>query len=67
LAEDHRGKLLNMEYIAGRSKLTYRLPLAEIIVTFFDDLKSISSGYASIDYELTGYEPAEVVKLGNPD
>jgi GTP-binding protein LepA len=63
LCEDHRGKLITMEYIAGRSKLTYKLPLAEIIVTFFDDLKSISSGYASIDYTLVGYEPAEVVKL----
>jgi GTP-binding protein LepA len=63
LAEDHRGKMLNMEYIAGRAKLTYRLPLAEIIVTFFDDLKSVSSGFASIDYAVTGYEEADVVKL----
>lgn len=63
LAEDHRGKLLNMEYIGERAKLTYKIPLAEIIVTFFDNLKSISSGYASLDYNLTEYAPVKAVKL----
>lgn len=63
LAEDHRGTLTNMEYVGERAKLTYRIPLAEIIVTFFDDLKSISSGFASLDYTITGYEPVKAVKL----
>lgn len=63
LAEDHRGKMITMEYIGERAKISYRIPLAEIIVTFFDELKSISSGFASLDYTITGYEPVRAVKL----
>jgi len=63
LTENHRGTLKNMEYIGQRSKLTYDIPLAEIIVTYFDELKSVSSGFASIDYEITGYQPVRAVKL----
>jgi GTP-binding protein LepA len=63
LAEDHRGSLVTMEYVGDRNKITYDLPLAEIIVTFFDELKSVSQGYASLDYEVTGYVPVDAVKL----
>ncbi len=63
LAEDHRGKLVTMEYVGDRNKITYDLPLAEIIVTFFDELKSVSQGYASLDYEVRGYMSVEAVKL----
>lgn len=63
LAEDHRGNLITTEYIGSRAKITYELPLAEIIVTFFDELKSVTSGYASLDYEITGYRSVDAVKL----
>jgi GTP-binding protein LepA len=63
LTEEHRGALINVEYLGERAKLTYRIPLAEIIVTYFDELKSVSSGYASLTYDLSGYEPVDAVKL----
>lgn len=63
LCEDRRGQLLNMEYHDAGVTLTYDLPLAEIITDFFDQLKSKSSGYATIDYELTGYRPFDSVNL----
>ena len=46
-----------------RVMITYKLPLAEILYDFFDALKSRTRGYASLDYELSGYEPADLVKL----
>jgi len=59
-----RGQYVGMDYLYGdRVVLNYRLPLAEIIVDYFDKLKSISRGYASLDYEPAGYETSELVKV----
>lgn len=64
LCQDKRGTFINMEYITPqRVILTYRLPLGEIIYDFFDQLKSRTKGYASLDYELAGHEPSALVKL----
>ncbi|MCL1906115.1 MAG: translation elongation factor 4, partial [Clostridiales bacterium] len=64
LAQERRGAFINMEYInPTRVMMMYDLPLAEIIYDFFDQLKSRSRGYASLDYELAGYRAAELVKL----
>ncbi|MBM7868012.1 elongation factor 4 [Heliobacterium gestii] len=64
LCQEKRGSFINMDYIAGqRVMLIYELPLAEIIFDFFDQLKSRTKGYASLDYELIGYRVSELVKL----
>ncbi len=64
LCQERRGRYLGMEYMEEtRALLRYELPLNEIIYDFFDALKSRSRGYASFDYELKGYERAELVKL----
>jgi GTP-binding protein LepA len=64
LCQNKRGIQKNMEYIeATRVVLHYKLPLNEIIYDFFDALKSRTKGYASLDYELAGYERTELVKL----
>ena len=64
MARDRRGIYGKMEYPApGRVMLHYELPLSEIIMDFFDQLKSRTKGYASFDYELAGYKPSELVKL----
>ena len=64
LAESKRGDYVDMIYISiERVELKYILPLSEIIVDFFDQLKSISSGYASLDYEVIGFEESDLVKL----
>lgn len=64
LCQDKRGEYLNMTYIdASRVKIDYKIPLSEIIYDFFDILKSRSKGYASLDYEIIGYEPNALVKL----
>ena len=64
LASDHRGIYLNMTYIdTNRVMLKYKMPLSEIIFNFFDRLKSASAGYASLDYELIGYEESDLVKM----
>ena len=72
VCQDRRGIFVNMEYITPeRARLEYELPLAEILMDFFDRLKSRTKGYASLDYEFIGYRESKVVKLdillnGNP-
>jgi GTP-binding protein LepA len=64
LSQERRGQFLNMQYEPGdRVVITYRMPLAEIIHDYYDQLKSRSKGYASLDYELVGFEEANLVKL----
>ena len=64
LSQERRGQFVNMEYEPGdRVVITYRMPLAEIIHDYYDQLKSRSKGYASLDYELVGFEEASLVKL----
>lgn len=64
LCQNRRGTYLNMEYIeTTRAVLHYYIPLNEIIYDFFDTLKSKTKGYASLDYELHGYQQTELVKL----
>jgi len=64
LCLDKRGTLVNQSYLtADRVELSYDLPLSEIVFDFYDKLKSISKGYASFDYHVIGYKPAELVKL----
>ena len=63
LCNDRRGKQISMRYVAGQAELVYDLPLSEIVVDFFDRLKSVSRGYASLDYSLDRYELSDVIKL----
>ncbi|MFH1966069.1 MAG: translation elongation factor 4 [Acidobacteriota bacterium] len=64
LCKDRRGNFLNMEYTGiNRVLLSYELPLAEILMDFFDILKSRTRGYASFDYEFSGYQEDKLVKL----
>jgi GTP-binding protein LepA len=63
LATEKRGVQMNMQYVGRQVVLTYDLPLAEVVMDFFDRLKSVSRGYASLDYEFREYRAADVVKL----
>lgn len=64
LAQSRRGELIDMTYIdENRVSIKYKIPLNEVIYNFFDSLKSRSKGYASLDYELTGYDKSDLVKL----
>mgnify|MGYP001406622868 FL=1 len=63
LCNDRRGRQINLRYVGGQAELTYDLPLSEIVVDFFDRLKSVSRGYASLDYSLDRYEESDVIKL----
>lgn len=64
LCADRRGVYHDMQYIdSNRTKLIYTMPLNEIVYDFFDKIKSISKGYASMDYELAGYQDSDLVKL----
>ena len=63
LCNDRRGKQISLRYVAGQAELIYDLPLSEIVVDFFDRLKSVSRGYASLDYSLDRYELSDVIKL----
>ncbi|MCR5139525.1 MAG: translation elongation factor 4 [Bacteroidaceae bacterium] len=59
-----RGELVKQEYISGnRVEIYYNLPLGEIVIDFYDKLKSISKGYASFDYHPAGYRPSRLIKL----
>ncbi len=64
LCLDKRGTLINQHYLtAERAELVFNLPLGEIVFDFYDKLKSISRGYASFDYHISGYKPAKLVRL----
>jgi len=63
LANEKRGVQMNMAYHGRQVMLTYEMPLAEIVLDFFDKLKSVSRGYASMDYEFKEYRAADVVKV----
>jgi GTP-binding protein LepA len=63
LCQNHRGTLMDMIYKGKLVNLTYSLPLSELIKQFYDELKSVSQGFATLDYELVGFEPADLVKL----
>lgn len=64
LAQNRRGVFLNMKYLdETRVDLEYKIPLCEIIFDFFDKLKSATKGYASLDYQLAGYEKTDAVRL----
>jgi GTP-binding protein LepA len=63
ISQDKRGKFISMDYIDNRVMLTYHIPLNEIIYDYFDKLKSTTRGYASLDYELAGYQQSKLVKL----
>src|SRR4029079_10914469 len=58
-----RGMQTNMSYHGRQVKLTYEMPMAEIVLDFFDRLKSVSRGYASMDYDFKEYRSADVVKV----
>ena len=63
LCEDRRGHQVDLTYAGSRAMLVYRLPLNEVVLDFYDRLKSVSRGYASFDYQIEGYEPGELVKM----
>jgi GTP-binding protein LepA len=64
LCQDRRGVFVDMVHLEEkRIRVAYRLPLGEIVLDFYDRLKSVSRGYASLDYEFDGYQAADVVKL----
>ncbi len=63
LCTDRRGIQENLTYVGTRAMIVYKLPLNEIVFDFYDRLKSISSGYASFDYELCEYQEAELAKV----
>ena len=64
ICQDKRGVQTNLEYSGKRAVLSYELPLNEVVFDFNDRLKSVTSGYASYDYELLGYREGNLVKLG---
>ena len=63
LCEQKRGSQVNMAYHGRQVQLTYDMPMAEVVMDFFDKLKSVSRGYASLDYDFKEYRAADVVKL----
>ncbi|WP_058301952.1 translation elongation factor 4 [Gorillibacterium timonense] len=64
LCQGKRGEFVNMEYLdTNRVTLTYEMPLSEIVYDFFDQLKSSTKGYASFDYEVSGYKTSNLVKM----
>src|SRR5207302_925260 len=64
LCQDKRGTQKTLEYLASdRVLVTYELPFNEVVLDFYDRLKTISRGYASLDYHVTGYWPSPLVKL----
>jgi len=64
ICQDKRGIQKNLTYSGNRAVLSYELPLNEVVFDFYDRIKSISSGYASFDYEIIGYREGNLVKMG---
>src|SRR5690349_9462746 len=63
LCQDRRGVQLDLTYVGNRAMVKYDLPLNEVVFDFYDRLKSVSKGYASFDYHLTDFRPADLVKM----
>ncbi|MBM3519450.1 MAG: elongation factor 4 [Alphaproteobacteria bacterium] len=63
LCEDRRGRQKQLTYAGSRAMLVYELPLNEVVFDFYDRLKSVSRGYASFDYKMTGYQEGDLVRL----
>jgi GTP-binding protein LepA len=63
LAQEKRGEHKSLEYLGKRVHIRFDFPLSEIVVEFYDKLKSISKGYASFDYEFSDFRPSDLVKL----
>ena len=64
ICQEKRGSQKNLTYSGTRAVLSYELPLNEVVFDFYDRIKSVSSGYASFDYEITGYKEGDLVKMG---
>src|SRR6185437_11930236 len=60
---EKRGIQKNMQYLGNQVSLTYEIPMNEVVLDFFDRLKSVSRGYASLDYSFSYFQPADLVKL----
>jgi GTP-binding protein LepA len=63
LCQDRRGVQLDLTYAGSRAMVVYRLPLSEVVIDFYDRLKSVTRGYASFDYQMDGYEAGTLVKM----
>jgi GTP-binding protein LepA len=63
LCQDRRGVQVDLSYVGNRAMVKYDLPLNEVVFDFYDRLKSVSKGYASFDYQLADYKPADLVKM----
>ena len=63
LCQDRRGRQKDLTYAGTRAMVVYELPLNEVVFDFYDRLKTVSRGYASFDYQITGYEEGDLVKL----
>jgi GTP-binding protein LepA len=63
LCQERRGVQVDLNYVGSRAMATYDLPLNEVVFDFYDRLKSVSKGYASFDYAITGYQPGDLVKM----
>jgi GTP-binding protein LepA len=63
LCEDRRGEQADLSYVGNRAMVVYDLPLNEVVFDFYDRLKSVSKGYASFDYQITGYRTGDLVKM----
>ena len=67
LCQSRRGDMVKLEYLSPeRVELHYLIPLAEVVVDFFDQMKSRTQGYASLDYELDGYRRSDLVRVDSP-
>jgi GTP-binding protein LepA len=64
LCEDRRGRQKQLTYAGSRAMVVYNLPLNEVVFDFYDRLKSVTRGYASFDYHITGYEQGDLVRMG---